>query len=433
MKAVILAAGKGKRLRPITSTRPKPMIPLSGKPLLEHNIMNLKSAGITEILLIVGYKQESIKKYFGNGSKYNIRIEYITQEQYMGTANATAYAKNFVKDDSFLLLYGDILVEGDVFKEINNLFKEKNPEGLISLIQVENPSEYGIIALDHNNYVKNIKEKPLPELHLGNLANAGIYVFSSKIFQAIDMTQKSVRNEYEFTDSMKILIEDLKGKIVGYQINEKFWSDIGLPWQILEANKYLLDKIERKTEGKIEENVHVTGKVSIGKDTVVKSGTYIKGPVFIGENCKIGPNSYIRPYTSIGNNCHVGMSEIKNSIIYANSAIPHFNYVGDSIICEHVNLGAGTKISNLRFDKLSIKMTINKNIIDSHRRKLGCILGPYSQTGINSSIMCGCIISENSIIGAHTLINSDVPRNTLVYQDSNGNLVTRINPFTKIN
>ncbi|MFX1235735.1 MAG: glucose-1-phosphate thymidylyltransferase, partial [Promethearchaeota archaeon] len=138
-----------------------------------------------------------------------------------------------------------------------------------------------------------------------------------------------------------------------------------------------------------------------------------------------------RPYTSIHDNCHVGMSEVKNSIIFSDSSIPHFNYIGDSIICEHVNLGAGTKISNLRFDNKSINMNIDNKLISSGRRKLGAILGPYCQTGINASLMCGKTVAEYSIIGAHTLVNEDVPANTLLYQDSEGKLILKPNPFYK--
>lgn len=429
MKAVILAAGEGKRLRPITSTLPKPMIPIAGKPLLEHNLLSLKSAGIKNILLIVGYKEEIIKNYFGDGSKYNLHLEYISQDQYLGTAHATAYAKDFVGEDSFLLLYGDILVEKLIFTEIIDLFSHKEVEGLISLIQVQNPREYGIISVDNEHFVLKITEKPLPDMNLGNLANAGIYIFSSLIFKAIEKTRMSIRDEYEFTDSMQILINDLNGKIISYEVKDKFWSDIGLPWQILDASRYMLDKLEPERHGIIEDNVSIIGKVHIGKNSVIRSGTCIEGPVFIGENCRIGPHAYLRPYSSISNSCHIGISEIKNSIIYSNSAIPHFNYIGDSIICEYVNLGAGTKTSNLRFDNKSVKMNIKGNIIDSKRRKLGCIIGPYSQTGINASIMCGKIIHENSIIGAQTLINEDIPPNTLVYQDQEGNIVFKPNKF----
>jgi len=421
MKAVILAAGKGSRLNPITSTVPKPMIPIGGKPLLEHALLNLRDVGVQEILIIVGYKEEIIKNYFGNGlSKFNIKIEYTTQLEHLGTAHAVDFAKDFVGDDDFFLMYGDLLTDPKVFKEVLEIYQKSSCEGLISLIEVNNPQEYGIISLNKEAYVEKISEKPSVDLNLGNLANAGIFIFNPLIFKAIELTELSIRNEYEFTDSMQILINQLKGKIKGYIIKNLFWSDIGLPWHLLDANEFILKSLKSSLEGKLEENVNMSGNVFIGKDTLVKSGSYIQGPCYIGENSLIGPNAYIRPYTYIGNNCHVGMSEVKNSLIFSNTSIPHFNYIGDSIICENVNLGAGTKISNLRFDNKNISMIIKDKSINSGRRKLGAIIGPNTQTGINSSIMCGKKIGRDSIIGAHTLVNEDIPSNTLYYQNENG-------------
>ncbi len=421
MKAVILAAGKGIRLNPITSTVPKPMIPIGGKPLLEHALLNLRDIGVQEILIIVGYKEEIIKNYFGNGlSKFNVKIEYVTQLEHLGTAHAVGFAKDFVGEDDFFLMYGDLLTDPQVFKDILEIYQKSSCEGLISLFEVKNPQEYGIISLNRDAYVEKISEKPSVDLNLGNLANAGIFIFNPLIFKAIELTELSIRNEYEFTDSMQILINQLKGKIKGYVINNFFWSDIGLPWHLLDANEFILKSLKSSLEGKLEENVNLSGNVFIGKDTLVKSGSYIQGPCYIGENSIIGPNAYIRPYTYIGNNCHVGMSEVKNSLIFSNTSIPHFNYIGDSIICENVNLGAGTKISNLRFDNKSISMIIKEKSINSGRRKLGAIIGPNTETGINSSIMCGKKIGRDSIIGAHTLVNEDIPSNTLYYQDENG-------------
>lgn len=421
MKAVIIAAGKGTRLSPITSTTPKPMIPIGGKPLLEHSILSLREVGITEILIIVGYRENIIKDYFGDGlNKFNVKIDYISQIEHLGTAHAVGFAKDFVGEDNFLLMYGDLLTDPKVFEEIIISYKKDQTEGLISLFEVSHPQEYGIISLDSAGYVESITEKPSSDLELGNLANAGIFIFNPLIFKAVEKTEPSVRKELEFTDSMRILIKDLNGKIKGYVIKDLFWSDIGLPWHLLDANKFLLNNIKQDIKGKVEENVQIVGDVIIGKNTLVRSGSYIIGPCYIGENSLIGPNAFIRPFTSIGDDCHIGMSEIKNSLIFSNTSIPHFNYIGDSIICENVNLGAGTKISNLRFDNNNIKMKINEKLIDSGRRKLGAIIGPNSQTGINSSVICGKKIGEGSVIGAHTIVNEDIPANTLYYQDKNG-------------
>jgi UDP-N-acetylglucosamine diphosphorylase/glucosamine-1-phosphate N-acetyltransferase len=430
MKAVILAAGEGKRLRPITSSKPKPMIPLLGKPLLEHTILGLKNAGIDQILLIVGYKQELIKNHFQKASsQLDVKIDYISQEEYLGTAHAAGYARDFIEDEDFLMMYGDLFVDPEIFKNIMQKYKEQEYEGLITLLEVEHPQDYGIIKINSKKLVEEIIEKPFSNQNVGNLANAGIYLFKPLIFKGIEKTQKSIRNEYEFTDSMQILIKEFGAKIIGANIHNYFWTDIGLPWQLFEANKFLLDRIKTQKFGEIEENVKIHGNVYIGEGTTVRSGTHIQGPCYIGKNTIIGPNAFLRPYTSVEDNCHIGMSEVKNSIILSNSSIPHFNYVGDSIICENVNLGAGTKISNLRFDNKTIKMKINEQRVDSGRRKLGAIIGPNSQTGINASIMCGKIIGENSVIGAHTIINEDVPSNSLYYQDPTGNLKREINPF----
>ncbi|MFX0035787.1 MAG: bifunctional sugar-1-phosphate nucleotidylyltransferase/acetyltransferase [Candidatus Hermodarchaeota archaeon] len=430
MKAVILAAGKGKRLMPITSSRPKPMIPLANKPMLEYTILGLKNSGINEILLIVGYKEEVIREYFGNGQdKFNININYITQEKQLGTGNAVSFAKDFVNNEPFLLMYGDLMIDPKIFKEVLEKFNNAKIEGLISLLEVNNPQEFGVISLNSDGYVERITEKPIPELNLGNLVNAGIYIFDPLIFKAIERTKKSIRGEYEFTDSMQILIDELGGNILGYIIKDYFWSDIGLPWQLFDANSFVLDRIERKILGKIEENVHIFGNVYIGKNANVKSGSYIQGPCYIGENTLIGPNAFLRPYTSVGDNCHIGISEVKNSLIFSKSNVPHFNYVGDSIVCENVNLGAGSKTSNLRFDNKSVKVTIEGKLIDSGRRKLGAFIGPNVQTGINASVMCGKKIGENSVIGAHTLVVEDVAANTLYYHDPYEGIKMKENPF----
>ncbi|MBD3256277.1 MAG: NTP transferase domain-containing protein, partial [Candidatus Lokiarchaeota archaeon] len=403
MKAVILAAGEGKRLKPITSTRPKPMIPIAGTPLLEHTILGLKGAGINEVLLIVGYKEEMIKNYFNAKTEdLGVRIEYITQEEYLGTAHAAGYAQDFVgKNENFLLMYGDLLVDPNIFSKSIERFNDSKAQGLITLLHVDNPQDYGIITLNSEGIVEKITEKPASDLGLGNLANAGIYIFDSLIFDAIEKTELSIRNEYEFTDSMEILMNQFSGKIVGFVIEDQFWSDIGLPWQLLDANKYLLEKIREKIQGKLEDNVKIDGKVIIGKNTQIRSGSYIKGPCFIGENTIIGPNAFIRSNTSVGNNCVIGMSEVKNSIIFSNTNLPHFNFVGDSIICENVNLGAGTKSANLRLDKENVKMKIKGKQVNTQRKKLGVVIGSNVKIGINSSLMTGKKIGENSWIGAH--------------------------------
>ncbi len=426
MKAVVLAAGIGKRLKPLTNTRPKPLIPLGGLPLLEHSINNIKKAGINEILLIVGYKDDMVKDYFGDGQeKFSIKIEYITQEKRLGTAHAAKRCQNFVGNEPFLLMNGDVLTDEQVFIDIVKLFQQGNCDGIISLFSVENPENFGIISLDKNGYAQKIVEKPPKGANIGNLANAGIYIFNSKLFDAIDQTEKSVRGEYEITDSFSIMIKNGL-KILGYNLSQFFWSDIGLPWHLLDANKFILDKLEGENFGNIEEYVIIKNEVFIGKNTRIMSGTYIEGPIYIGEKNIIGPNAYIRPYSCICNNCHIGnSSEVKNSIVMSNTNFPHFNYVGDSIIGSGINLGAGTKIANLKLTNITVKMEIEGKIIDTKRKKLGAVIGSNVKTGINTSIICGVKIGEGSLIGANTLVNEDISPKTIYYVDFKNNIIKK--------
>ena len=169
-------------------------------------------------------------------------------------------------------------------------------------------------------------------------------------------------------------------------------------WKYLDESGKILEKLEKKIEGTIEKNVSVKGKLALGKGSVIKSGSYIEGNVFVGKNCKIGPNAFLRNGTVLADNCHVGMSEVKNSIILGNSNAPHFNYVGDSVIGENVNLGAGTKIANLRHDNQNVWVKINGKKIDSCRKKLGALVGSNTKTGINSSVNCGKIVPNGTKI-----------------------------------
>ncbi|GAH47150.1 unnamed protein product, partial [marine sediment metagenome] len=194
-------------------------------------------------------------------------------------------------------------------------------------------------------------------------------------------------------DSLQLMID--QGGYISYQ-EISYWLDLSYPWDLLPANEDLLAGIKSQNLGEIEGNVVMKGAVSIGKDTVVRSGSYIVGPVIVGQGCDIGPNCYIRPYTSIGDNCHIGSAvEIKNSIIMRGSKIPHHNYVGDSIIGEECNLGAGTKVANLRLDKGEIWVAG----MDTKRRKLGVIMGDRVETGINACINVGSVIGNNTHIG----------------------------------
>ena len=393
MKAVILAAGEGNRMRPLTHTRPKVMLPVANKPILEHLLIEAKEAGIGEFILIVGYCDEQVRDYFGKGDKWGVSIAYSEQRKQLGTADAIRMVEN-IADENFLVINGDVVVgREDIGRLLNN------SHNTMSVIEVKEPHGLGMVKLSKDRVV-SIYEKTRKPPTL--MANAGLYLFTPEVFDAIARTEKSPRGEYEITDSLQLLINTKQG--LHYQ-EIKSWLDLSYPWDLLPANESMLSGLESQNLGDVEENVVMKGAVAIGKNTLVRSGSYILGPVIIGDGCDIGPNCYIRPSTAIADGCHIGAAvEIKNSIIMKGSKIPHHNYVGDSIIGERCNLGAGTKIANLRLDKKNIQVAG----IDTARRKLGAIIGDDVETGINASINVGCMIGNNTFIGPGVVASGSI-------------------------
>lgn len=388
MQAVILAAGEGTRMRPLTYTRPKVMLPIANKPILEHLINELKKAGIRDIVLVVGYKDEKVREYFGDGNKWDVNISYVTQRKQLGTADALKSALHLIEGD-FLMLNGDNIVGHEDIRRL------MNSDGMsIGVKSVPNPQDFGVIQIE-NGVVKKIVEKP--EEPPSNLINAGVYKFTEDIFEFLEKTPISKRSEYEITDTIQIAIDS---GVIFKAVRIDWWIDIGYPWDLLKANEILLKNLkESKIEGMVEDRAHIKGNVVIEEGTVVRSGSYIMGPVVIGKNCIIGPNCFIRPYTSIGDNCHIGACvEIKNSIVMSNTNVPHLNYVGDSVIGENCNLGAGTKIANLRLDEKEIYATVKGKKISTGRRKFGAIIGDNVKTGINVSINVGTMVGNDVLI-----------------------------------
>lgn len=413
LKAIILSAGEGSRMRPLTLTKPKTMLPVAGKPIIQYNIESLRDNGITDILLIVRYKEEIVRNYFGDGSDFGVNISYKTQKDFLGTANAISYGEDFI-DDSIIVLNGDIILDDEIIHEIIKKYNYLSPDTLMLLTEVEDPSAFGVVEIENGN-IKNIVEKPKRGEAPSNLVNAGIYIFNKDIFDKIRETEISERGEYEITDSVSLQIEDNK-KVIGHKTS-KDWIDVGRPWELIEVNEELIGKLKTEIKGTVEAGAVIHGEVFLDEGSVIKAGVYIEGNVYIGKNCDIGPNSYIRGNTYFGDNVHVGNAvEIKNSIIMENTNVSHLSYVGDSVIGSNCNIAAGTNIANLRFDNATIKTKIKNQKIDSGRRKLGAIIGDSVKTGINSSFSPGVKVGHNSTIGSGVLLYEDLPSDTRVLE-----------------
>ena len=386
-------------MRPLTSGRPKVMLPLAGKPVMEHLLVNAAQAGIRDFIFIVGYRDEIIRQYFGNGERWGVDISYISQKKQAGTGDAVRMAAPLVNGD-FLVLNGDILTTAEDLRSL------ASGNGIImAVFPAKDVTRLGIVETDGDRLIRIHEKSADPP---GNLANTGMYRFTADIFDAVKATGKSPRGEYEITATLNSLAQSPGVTCFGVSS----WRDISYPWDMLEANEILMSGLTPCNDGTIEQYASVIGPVSIGDGSTIRSGSYIEGPVIIGSNCDIGPNCFIRPGTVIGDNCHIGAAvEIKNSIIMNGTKIPHHNYVGDCVIGENCNFGSGTKVANLRLDKKSIIA----GGIDTGRRKLGAIIGDNVSTGINSCINVGTVIGNDVFIGPGAVANGNIKPGTSVF------------------
>ncbi|KXA90393.1 hypothetical protein AKJ57_04170 [candidate division MSBL1 archaeon SCGC-AAA259A05] len=407
MKAVILAAGIGERMRPLTYTHPKGLLPVAGKPILDYVLESLKRAETENVEIVVGYRKEDIIGRYGDGDNWEMDISYVEQPEQRGTADAISLTES---DETFLVINGDVYCDAPSLVETINKHEEGEAVATLGTYRVKSAASYGVIKTK-NGKIQEVIEKPKETYN--QLINAGIYVFEPEIYDAIEDTPLSKRDEKEITTSIEMLIE--KGELVS--ANElSSWVHVGRPWDLLIANENALKNLTPTTEGEIEPGAYVDENVTVEEGTLIRSGAYIEGPAYIGENSDIGPNCYIRPYTSIGKEVRIGNAvEVKNSIILDGSHAAHHSYIGDSIVGYGCNFGSGTKVGNLRLDAGNVIMTLRGELTDTGRRKLGAVLGEGVQTGINSSINPGVKVGPNSAVGPGAILYEDLPPNRCVF------------------
>ncbi len=320
MKAIILCAGKGTRLRPLTYTSAKHLIPLANKPALEYGIEKIVECGIKEIGIIIAEETGAdIKKAIGEGERWGIKISYILQSEPLGLAHAVKVARNFLQDDSFLMFLGDNLLK-DSIRQYAKIFEENKPQAFVLLSRVENPTQFGVVELEDNRIIRLVEKPKIPKT---DLALIGVYFFDKVIHQAINNIKPSARGELEITDAIQWLIDHQYN--VEAEIIEGWWKDTGKPEDIIEANRLILEDITRNLDkASIDNNSKVFGRVNLGKNVEIINST-ILGPVIIGENARI-INSYIGPFTSLSQGVEVENSEIEYSVIMANTRIKNIRH-----------------------------------------------------------------------------------------------------------
>ena len=381
MQAVVLAAGQGTRMRPLTETVPKPMLPVADRPLAAHTADAAVDAGATELVFVVGYEADAVREHFGENYR-GVPVAYAVQDDQLGTAHAVAAARKHL-DGPFAVLNGDNLYDPEA---VASLFASAPA---VAGYRVSDPTSYGVLSTDARR-ATGIVEKP--DDPPSDLANAGAYAFPAEAAEWLDV-RRSERGEYEITDVLARVVEEFE--VTAVELDR--WMDVGRPWELLEANEWKLAELDRRIEGEVHEDAELRGPVVVEDGAVVGAGVVVEGPVLVRSGADIGPNAYVRGATLLAEGVHVGHAvELKNSVVMSGTAVPHLSYVGDSLLGTDVNLGAGTQVANLRHDGESVEQTVKGQRVSTGRRKYGVVAGPDAKTGVNTSLDPGVVLSAGA-------------------------------------
>lgn len=389
-QAVVLAAGEGQRLRPFTVSRPKAMLSIADKPILQFIIEALVRNGIRDIICVVGYRKEQVYDYIGSGEKFGAEITYVTQSSQLGTAHALAQVKDKVQDE-FLVLSGDNLIEADTIAD----FIQAGPFAML-LKRVENPVRYGVVEVSRGK-VKGIIEKPKEAV--SNLVNTGIYAFNRDIFSYSE-------GVLDIPDVLNNIIAE--GRAVKAVETKGTWLDIVYPWDIISLNNAVLKNIGVSLGGAIETGVTIKGNVTVGDGTIIRSGSCVYGPAVIGEGCDIGPHACIMPATSLGDNVVISsFTEVKNSVIGNDVEIGTGSIISDSVIDKGcVIKGRFTAVGGPCDVRISGECpTIN----------VGVIMGEDCRVDNSVTVRAGAIIGNSCQIQMLKMVSGTLPDKSLVY------------------
>ena len=409
-QAIVLAAGKSSRFWPLGYHEHKCMYRILGKPLLQYTLEGLKKSGIKEVIIIHSPVKDSIKKYFGNGKKFGLKIKYGVQEKPLGMGNALSKVEKHLKDN-FIVLGGNKANCYEIIKPMLRLHKKKFNVVLASQ-KTSTPWVYGILDIK-GNLVRKIVEKPKKGKEPSKQKVIAVYLLSRKFLSYL---KKVKQTEYSFEQALNnFMKEENKAGVV--KLKSIHPMTLKYPWHLFEINNYFMKKIKRKIskKAKIHSSAKIEGNVVIEDNVKVMENAIIKGPCYISKGCIIGNNALVREKSYLGKGVVVGFqTEIKNSIIYDNVKF-HKNFFGDSIIDSGCRFGAGTITANRRLDRKSIKSMVKGEKVDTGLSFFGTVCGKKVKIGINSSIMPGVKLGSNAVVGSNTQLMGDVEDNTTVY------------------
>lgn len=339
MKGLVLAGGAGTRLRPITHTSAKQLVPVANKPILFYGLEDMAAAGITEVGVIVGEAGDEIRAAVGDGSRWGLDVTFIDQDAPLGLAHCVLIAREFLGEDEFVLYLGDnMLQQGladlvDRFEEERSGTEEEAPAARILLARVEDPRQFGVAELSVNGDVVALVEKPTEPP--SDLALVGVYLFDATIHDAVRAIHPSSRNELEITDAIQWLLDH--GHRVGHEILEGWWIDTGKKDSLLESNRRILETLDPLCHGHVDESSSIEGRVVIEKDAQIVNGSRVRGPAIIGARSLVD-GSFIGPFTSISADCRIIDAELDHSVVLEHSEIAGVSGIADSLVGRHARV-----------------------------------------------------------------------------------------------
>ena len=403
---VVLAGGRGERLRPLTDTRPKPSLPILGEPLVcRHLRLGLQALGVRVegIGIVASYKAGELAGVVENCIK-EVDVEFVQQGGELGTGHAVLRAMEAMGPGEYVIVYGDVYLEPRFYR----LLAEASSPALLAGY-AEDASRYGLLSVSHG-VLENVVEKPGNNVGGGLVFIGGLRLDHDTAVKYLRSLEPSPRGELEVTDALNAMARDFEVEVLAGGEGWR-WLDVGRPWDFLLANRMALEaELEPKVEGEVHSTAVLEGPVYVAPGAEIGPHSVVEGPAWIGPGVKVGPGAHVRPYTVLSQGSKVGFaSEVKSSVLLEGARAPHLNYVGDSVVGEEVNLGAGTITANLRFDGRSVKMSVKGVRVDTGLKKLGAIIGGNAQTGINVSIMPGVKIGAYSRVWPGCVVSRDVP------------------------
>ena len=333
VKGVILAGGLAKRLRPLSHTGPKQLVPIANRPALYYVIGSMVEAGVKDIAVVVSHIEENvtaIRNAVGDGSRWACRVTYIQQDAPRGVGHAVGLCREFIGGERFVVYLGDNILKEGIIRFVQEFCKGEADATLL-VAEVDDPTQYGVAVFNEGGELMDVEEKPRHPR--SNLAIIGVYMFTPAIFQMIDLVIPEARGELQITDAIRIMLGSKKYKVLAHRI-EGWWGDTGTFEAVLNANRVILSELSREILGEVAEGATVMGHVKIGRGTRILPGSLIEGPTIIGEDCTIGPNSYVGSYTSVGDNVIIEGGQIEGSVICSNVKITHNWRITESIIGE---------------------------------------------------------------------------------------------------